>query len=526
MVWKLYNTSSNEKDQKDKTVSILHLEDQEDDSFLVKYIISKEFNSFYYYYVDGEKDFIKILEENKIDVILSDYEIPGFSGIEALDIAKKNYPYIPFIFVTGKMGEDAAIESLLKGATDYVLKSKLERLIPAIKRVLNEAELIKNKIAADKALLESEEKYRKLIENISDVIFEVNDEGIITYISPVVSIFLGYLPEEVIGKNFIDFVYEDEKQSIIKRFTDLREEKDINNEYRLISKGGELFWVRLSTKAIFEGNVFKGGSGTIIDINKRKQAEETLVKERRLFEEDMLSAKEKAEAGDRLKTAFIRNISHEIRTPLNGIIGFGQLMADPAITQEEKEEYLSMLTESTDRLINSVTNIIDISLIVSGTQEVRKKTVELRKILDEAYQKFHKRCLQKNLDFSIQIQTANNELQLDTDPELLKKVLNYLIDNAIKFTQKGSMIIGLTEKENTFELLVKDTGIGINPEEQQTIFDHFMQKDISTTRDFEGSGLGLSIAKGLVELLGGNIWVESKKGEGSTFFFTLPIENK
>jgi len=202
------------------------------------------------------------------------------------------------------------------------------------------------------------------------------------------------------------------------------------------------------------------------------------------------------------------------------------LMADPAITQEEKEEYLSMLTESTDRLINSVTNIIDISLIVSGTQEVRKKTVELRKILDEAYQKFHKRCLQKNLDFSIQIQTANNELQLDTDPELLKKVLNYLIDNAIKFTQKGSMIIGLTEKENTFELLVKDTGIGINPEEQQTIFDHFMQKDISTTRDFEGSGLGLSIAKGLVELLGGNIWVESKKGEGSTFFFTLPIENK
>ena len=620
-------------------LGILHLEDQENDSVIVKHIINKDFALFDYYIVVGEQEFREVLEAKKIDVILSDYEIPGFSGMAALEIVKTQYPDIPFIFVTGKMGEDAAIDSLLKGATDYVLKSKIERLVPAIKRVLNVAELLKKKNAVDKALFDSEEKYRKLVENISDVIFEVNEAGIITYISPVVFKILGYKPEEVIGKHFINFIFEADAQFITERFRELYSNLENNYEYRFLTKTGEICWVRVSTKAIIKENQFKGGSGTLIDINKRMKAEEELLKEqylmealmenipdhiyfkdlesrfiriskskiasfqlndtkdaigktdfdffteeharaafldeqeiirtgqtmikeeretwadradtwalsakmplrnmegeiigtfgisrdvteRKQFEGELLKAKEKAEAGDRLKTAFIRNISHEIRTPLNGILGFGQLITDPDLSKEEREEYLTMLNSSIDRLINAVTNIMDISLIVSGNQEVRKATVTLGKLLEEFYEKFYVRCILKKLEFSIEKQEGVDNLRIFTDPELLKRVLNYLTENAIKFTEKGSIVVGCKILKDKLKISVKDTGIGITPEEQNKIFDHFMQKDISFTRDFEGSGLGLSIAKGLVEMLGGSIWVESVKGEGSVFSFELPI---
>lgn len=233
-------------------------------------------------------------------------------------------------------------------------------------------------------------------------------------------------------------------------------------------------------------------------------------------------AKNKAEASDRLKTAFINNISHEIRTPLNGILGFGQILTDTDLTADEKEEYLNMLNASSDRLINTVTNFIDISLLASKSQETNKRDFELEASVNMVAQKFLSACQSKNVELIFEKPKDADTLIVNTDKELLEKALFHLIDNAVKFTAQGFIKIGLEINQTNVSFYIKDTGKGIAPEFQTTIFKSFTQEDSYMTRGYEGSGLGLSIAGGIVELLGGKIELHSVKGEGSTFSFSLP----
>jgi signal transduction histidine kinase len=259
----------------------------------------------------------------------------------------------------------------------------------------------------------------------------------------------------------------------------------------------------------------------ILDEKVRERTLELLKKNVELNE-----AKEKAEASDRLKTAFINNISHEIRTPLNGILGFGQILTDPNLGEPEKEEYLAILNESSERLINTVTKIMEISMISSGNQEVYKKQVFPEIVVSEVFKQFFSLCEAKNLQLSLAIPASDQTPFIYSDQELLGKILRHLMDNAVKFTREGFITMGYTFDEKELTFFVKDTGKGISLEGKQLIFKNFMQEDNSYTRSFEGCGLGLSISQGLVELLGGRLWVESESGKGSTFFFTLPLAER
>jgi len=247
---------------------------------------------------------------------------------------------------------------------------------------------------------------------------------------------------------------------------------------------------------------------------------EEKVKERtsQLFE-----AKERAEASDRLKTEFMNNISHEVRTPLNGILGFASIIVQHNITDEKKKSFLEILERSSERLLNTITEYMDISLIVSGNQKVNNDNCFVSYIIKAAFEKNKITCEKKGIAFTINLPPAVEDFQINTDETLLLKIENHLIDNALKFTKEGSVIIGFTLKENMVEFFIKDTGIGISTEAQQYIYDYFMQEDMTHTRKFEGSGLGLSISRGLVKLLGGEIWFESEKEKGSTFYFTIPF---
>jgi len=220
----------------------------------------------------------------------------------------------------------------------------------------------------------------------------------------------------------------------------------------------------------------------------------------------------------------MQNISHEVRTPLNGILGFGNLLAEPDLTSEEKQNYTRFLKSSSDRLTNTITDYIDISLIVTGNVEVNPKAVNATKVLKELQTRFQHDCDAKNITLKLVIPNDQEHFALITDPELLRKSISCLLNNAIKFTDHGTVTMGCSIKSQTIEFFVVDTGIGIASEAQEKIFEPFVHESMSETRAYQGSGLGLPIIKGFLKLLGGEIRLESEKGKGAAFFFTLPLE--
>jgi CheY-like chemotaxis protein len=263
-----------------------------------------------------------------------------------------------------------------------------------------------------------------------------------------------------------------------------------------------------------------------LQLDNQNQILEDKVKERTTDLEQMNAelaiAIEKAEESNRLKTAFIQNISHEVRTPLNGIIGITELIVDSSYSNEEKQEFVPLLKKSSTRLINTITDYVDISMVVSENIEVNLKEMNLNKEIYSIINSFKDECDVTNLILTSEIPYNTESFVIKTDVRIFHKIYSHLLNNAIKFTKAGSITVGYKIVENNIEFFVRDTGIGIKKEAQEKIFDYFMQEDNSSNRGFEGSGLGLTIAKGFVKLLHGNLRIESTKGLGSSFYFSLP----
>ncbi len=250
--------------------------------------------------------------------------------------------------------------------------------------------------------------------------------------------------------------------------------------------------------------------------------------ERRVEERtrELMIAKEKAEESDRLKSAFLANMSHEIRTPMNGIVGFTNLLTEPTASDSEKTEYIEVINRCSFRLLSIIDDLLDISRIESGQMEIRYSRFNPFKVLKELHILYLNKCREKGLELTLHIdENQEDELSIYSDETKINQILSIFINNAIKFTDSGSIDFGITVPDNNYHLYVRDTGIGISPQAIGYIFDRFRQEDSSVdTRSYEGAGLGLSIAKGLAELLGGNIIVESVVNKGSVFTLTLPVE--
>jgi signal transduction histidine kinase len=213
----------------------------------------------------------------------------------------------------------------------------------------------------------------------------------------------------------------------------------------------------------------------------------------------------------------MNNISHEIRTPLNGILGFAPMTIDPSLSESERKEFLEILNLSSKRLMKTITDHMDTSLIKSGNLDVMLSEFEPGVLIDEIQKQFQSQCNRKGISFIVEKQETFNSLVIKSDRGLLKKIFTHLLDNAIKFTDAGCITLGVSIKINEIEFYVKDTGIGISENAISIVFGHFSQKDESITRRHEGSGLGLTIVKGMLTLLGGSITATSAKGVGSTF---------
>lgn len=250
------------------------------------------------------------------------------------------------------------------------------------------------------------------------------------------------------------------------------------------------------------------------------------ISERKKYEKELLAAKDQAEESSRLKTAFLNNISHEIRTPLNGILGFAELISNTSSASDQVQTYRDMMIDSSNQLLSTITNVIELSKIQTRQSKLNIQKFEIDKALKSIIESYRSNAEEKGIGFITRFPKSYSENYIKTDRDKFIQIISALLNNALKFTDKGYIEIGYKQNKREYLFYIKDTGIGITPENKNIIFNFFTQGDVTSRRNHDGLGVGLSISKSFVTMLGGSIWLESEKKLGSTFYFSLPAENK
>jgi PAS domain S-box-containing protein len=363
----------------------------------------------------------------------------------------------------------------------------------------------------------AEEELKKLsvaVQQSPAVVVITDPQGNIEYINQTFTEHTGYTLDEVKGQNprvlksgmMPEQVYENLWQTILSGNV-------WYGEFHNRKKNGELYWEEAVVSAI------RNEAGAITNFVAVK---EDITEKKKLWS-DLVEAKEKAVESDRLKSAFLANISHEIRTPMNGIIGFSELLKEPHLSGQEQQEYIDLIQLSGERMLSLINDLINISRIEAGETMLQMAATSVNSLLGELHAFFRPQADSNGLALNCFTGLSDDDCTIETDSTKLSQVMTNLIQNALKFTSAGHIDFGYVKKGSMLEFFVRDTGIGIPPEMQHRVFDRFRQLDNSLTRNHEGSGLGLCISKAYVEMLGGKIRVESRKGSGSMFIFTLPF---
>lgn len=452
-------------------------------------------------------------------LMVLDYGLPDLTGIEFVTRwMEENRSLPPFIVSTGRGDERIAVEMMKLGARDYIIKdSNFLDMIPI--RVAGAVQVIENEHRlriAEQTLKANEERQRAMIANIYDVIAIVDINGINRYKSPNVERIFGWKPEELIGANTLDNVHPDDLEHISRKYYDLllNPHAVATLEFRYKCKDGSYKWIELTASNQIQNKSINGILLNYQDISQRKESERELIQ-----------AKEKAEESDRLKTAFLQNMSHEIRTPMNAIVGFSSLLKDEIDNKENVERFCDIINQRCNDLLVIIDDILDISKIEVGHLAIAYDTCDLNDLFCELRDFYNEQIIRLNkrdLELVFSAENITGIGSVVTDVFKLKQILTNLIGNALKFTSSGKIEIGcrLNEK-NLLEFYVSDTGIGIPKEKHAFIFERFAQIKSNNGPFYGGNGLGLPIVKGLTELLGGDVWLESEPGQGSTFFFTI-----
>ena len=497
-----------------KVYKILIIEDIPSDARLMERNLKSAGLDFISMRVENEESFLKELNEFCPDLILSDFKLPSMDGLTALKHSLQHNLNIPFIFISGSIGEEFAIAAIKAGAKDYVFKDNMQKLGPAVIRALHEREEIYERQRAEEELRKSELKYRTLIERMNEGIVQVDVDNVILFVNKRFSEMMGYKESELMGKVAHRIFLEQGKQKFfINKSKEVLEGKSERFEIQMLKKGGSYLIMEVSAAPIFDfNNNVIGSIGIYSDITERKETEKALI-----------DSKEKAEEMNRLKTSFLANMSHELRTPMIGILGFSQLLCDE-IKDPVLKENARIIYDSGKRLTETLNQILDLSRIESNKLVMNLAPLNIADVINESAKIFETVVSNKNLKLEINI--ANNNLYSNLDRRMFAHAVQNLINNAIKYTDTGKINISIndekTENQNWVVVSVADTGIGIDEKNLEIIFESFRQVSEGLSRKFEGVGLGLTITKKFVELMGGKINVKSKIGKGSTFIIKFP----
>jgi signal transduction histidine kinase/DNA-binding response OmpR family regulator len=465
------------------------------------------------------KEFSKTIENVIPDLVLADVNLPDGSAYSLLKGDIEHQPW-PVIVMTSYGDEEMAVKALKSGALDYIVKSpeSFRNIEHILNRNIREWHLIQKS-------RENEKKFRSLFENMSQGVIYQDANGEVISANEAIHSILGIdgnLPKGIflnpdnwnaIQENCSPFPKEELPTEIaLKSGSPVKDV--VIGIYNQQQK--EYKWMLVNAVPLFKD---KSSSpyqvfSTYTDITELKRTEQ-----------ELKTAKERAEMADKLKSAFMANMSHEIRTPMNGILGFADLLKNesPSVSQNK---YIEIIEMSGRRMLEIINDLIDISKIESGKMEVKKTNVNIPSLIEELSAFFQPEAQQRNIELRTNVDVPFN-FQIETDHTKLAQIITNLVKNALKFTRTGYVEIGCkVESLSKLYIYVKDTGKGIRKELQDKVFDRFRQGDNSHTETREGVGLGLSISKSFVEMLGGEIAVESEVGKGSTFFFTIPFAEK
>ena len=510
-----------------KTVlRVLVVEDSSDDAELMLREIQRAGYAIEYERVETKADMLAALARHPWDIIFSDYSMPRFSAMAALATLKESGLDIPFLVVSGTIGEETAVEALKGGANDFLVKGKLARLIPAIKRELRDAETRRSR-------REAELRYQLLVEQLPIIVYvnPVNQMESTIYVSPQIQVILGYLPEEWLAdpEFWQKTLHPDDRQAVLKHV----EESDLTGkpfdmEYRMLARDGHVVWFHDQTVLIRDE---KGQplywQGLKIDITKRKQAEEEILKLNVELERRVEERTRELERALRTKDEFLASMSHELRTPLNAILGLSESLTEQTAgsLNDKQRRYITTIHESGGHLLSLINDILDLARIESGQIVLNINEVDLKQVCQASLRLINELALKKKQEVTLELDEEIGSIW--ADERRIKQILVNLLSNAVKFTPENGKI-GLVIQGDRLEkriiFTVWDNGIGIDDSDLVRLFQPFVQLDSSLAREATGTGLGLSLVAQMVRLHGGSVSVESQPGKGSRFMVTLPWE--
>ena len=497
------------------TLRVLIIEDSEDDTELLVYHLERSGFDTTYQRVATQTAMSTALEE-QWDVVLADYSLPQFSATAALTLLQERGLDLPFIIVSGSIGDGIAVAAMKAGAHDYLMKGNLARLVPAIERELQEASNRRERRRIQLALRESEDRWQLALQGNNDGIWDWNIQDNTAFFSTRWKEMLNY-EEQEISNHFDEWekrVHPDDLQWVTTAIQDHLAGKTLfyRTEHRLQCKNCSYKWILARGQALWDDNgkpIRMVGSHT--DITPAKEMEAAL----RQQAENLAKA-------NRLKDEFLAIISHELRTPLNPILGWAQILRSRKLDEAATARALDAIERNAKLQKQLVEDLLDVSRVIQGKLSLTVTPTNLTPVITAAIETVQAAADAK----AIQIETLLNDIGLVAcDPNRLQQVIWNLLANAIKFTPTGGQVqIRLTRVTEGVEIQVADNGIGISADFLPYVFDRFRQENSSTTRSYGGLGLGLAIVRHLVELHGGTVHVKSPGAGGGTIFTVqLPV---